>query len=262
MSSIARSGKAVTPNPSLERTAPGKPLGPRAGQCHHPSRGPSAFPAPALSAQTLGVMQVTLRISTFVLALCSQANLALAQSQASEVAAGPAPMKDLRAAKWRKTQLENTSAGAVQHGGDDLFGPGGVALYLMERLSNSLPADEQPQLKTADIRLFVPGTRIDPTQLSTVQALVPAGALVAGPIASLISRFSKNKSASAVFCISIAGKDYLGNDARLFRVGPESELRESIAAAAAVLAKNVASGTTTDSPACSPGWEGGQPQPE
>jgi hypothetical protein len=33
------------PNPSLERTPTGKPLGPRAGQCHHPSRGPSAFPA-------------------------------------------------------------------------------------------------------------------------------------------------------------------------------------------------------------------------
>ena len=32
------------PNPSLERTSTGKPLGPRAGQCHHPSRGPSAFP--------------------------------------------------------------------------------------------------------------------------------------------------------------------------------------------------------------------------
>ncbi len=42
------------PNPSLEWTATGKPLGPRASQCHHPSRGPSAFPASAPSAQTLG----------------------------------------------------------------------------------------------------------------------------------------------------------------------------------------------------------------
>jgi hypothetical protein len=32
------------PNPSLERTSPGLALGPRAGQCHHPSRGPSANP--------------------------------------------------------------------------------------------------------------------------------------------------------------------------------------------------------------------------
>ena len=37
----------MTPNPSLEWTATGKPLGPRASQCHHPSRGPSAFPASA-----------------------------------------------------------------------------------------------------------------------------------------------------------------------------------------------------------------------
>jgi hypothetical protein len=35
---------AVMPNPSLERTSTGKPLGPRTGQCHHPLRGPSAFP--------------------------------------------------------------------------------------------------------------------------------------------------------------------------------------------------------------------------
>jgi len=34
-------------NPSLERTSTGKALGPRAGQCHHPPRGPSAMPAAA-----------------------------------------------------------------------------------------------------------------------------------------------------------------------------------------------------------------------
>ena len=39
----------AAPNPSLVGTATGKALGPRAGQCHHPSRGPSAFPASALS---------------------------------------------------------------------------------------------------------------------------------------------------------------------------------------------------------------------
>ena len=37
----------LLPNPSLVGTATGKALGPRAGQCHHPSRGPSAFPASA-----------------------------------------------------------------------------------------------------------------------------------------------------------------------------------------------------------------------
>ena len=52
---IASSECMLRPNPSLEWTATGKALGPRTGQCHHPSRGPSAFPASAPSAQTLGV---------------------------------------------------------------------------------------------------------------------------------------------------------------------------------------------------------------
>jgi len=47
-------GSNVLPNPSLERTSTGLALGPRAVQCHHPSRGPSANPASARSAQTLG----------------------------------------------------------------------------------------------------------------------------------------------------------------------------------------------------------------
>lgn len=34
----------VPPNPSLERTSTGKPLGPRGGSGHHPARGPSGFP--------------------------------------------------------------------------------------------------------------------------------------------------------------------------------------------------------------------------
>ena len=41
------SPRAVLPNRSLEWTATGKALGPRTGQCHHPSRGPSASPARA-----------------------------------------------------------------------------------------------------------------------------------------------------------------------------------------------------------------------
>jgi hypothetical protein len=41
------SSRAATPNPSLERTATGKALGPRVGVVHHPSRGPSAFLASA-----------------------------------------------------------------------------------------------------------------------------------------------------------------------------------------------------------------------
>ena len=41
------SHKHPTPNPSLVGTATGKALGPRAVVVHHPSRGPSAFPASA-----------------------------------------------------------------------------------------------------------------------------------------------------------------------------------------------------------------------
>ena len=37
----------LLPNPSLVGAATGKALGPRTGQCHHPLRGPSAFPASA-----------------------------------------------------------------------------------------------------------------------------------------------------------------------------------------------------------------------
>ncbi len=44
----------MTPNPSLERTATGLALGPLPGVVHHPSSGPSAIPASARSAQTLG----------------------------------------------------------------------------------------------------------------------------------------------------------------------------------------------------------------
>ena len=43
------------PNPSLERTATGLALGPLPGVVHHPSSGPSAIPASARSAQTLGL---------------------------------------------------------------------------------------------------------------------------------------------------------------------------------------------------------------
>ena len=39
--------QGLLPNPSLVGTATGKALGPRTGQCHHPLRGPSAFPASA-----------------------------------------------------------------------------------------------------------------------------------------------------------------------------------------------------------------------
>jgi hypothetical protein len=42
---VRMSNQGVRSNPSLERTSTGLALGPRAVQCHHPSRGPSANPA-------------------------------------------------------------------------------------------------------------------------------------------------------------------------------------------------------------------------
>jgi hypothetical protein len=46
--------RRLRPNPSLERTSTGMALGLRSARCHHPLRRPSAIPAPARSAQTLG----------------------------------------------------------------------------------------------------------------------------------------------------------------------------------------------------------------
>jgi len=43
----------MRPNPSLERTSTGKALGPRGAVAYAAPRGPSPFPVPARSAQTL-----------------------------------------------------------------------------------------------------------------------------------------------------------------------------------------------------------------
>ena len=55
--------RCVLPNPSVERTSTGMPLGPRRSSGHHPPRGPSAIPAPARSPQTLGRKEVSWRIA-------------------------------------------------------------------------------------------------------------------------------------------------------------------------------------------------------
>lgn len=47
--------QGLRPNPSLEATATGLALGPRTGQCHHPSRGLSANPASAPQLKLLGI---------------------------------------------------------------------------------------------------------------------------------------------------------------------------------------------------------------
>ncbi len=147
----------------------------------------------------------------------------------------------------------------MQHLGDDKFPSGSLPTYLTKRLASTLASvkAQSVALKTTDIRLSIPAARIDETQLDT--AIATSG-LIAAPIFALMASTTENKSASAVFCLNVDGRDYLGNDARLFRFGPEGEMRDSIDAAIALLSKNIAAGISSTSVACEAGWEGGQPQ--
>jgi hypothetical protein len=181
----------------------------------------------------------------------------------SPPASGSEPKRlffDLRAPEWHSTRVVNTTSGVVQHTGDDIF-PDGTVGFLRERLSSVLPTDSgiEVQLKTSDIRIYLPNVKVDENALRATQNSVRSGGYLAAPIVYLLESFSRNKSASAVFCVAVGGKDYLGNDARLFRAGAEGELKASIDAAVKILAANIASGKPTTSPACEPGWEGGQP---
>jgi hypothetical protein len=167
---------------------------------------------------------------------------------------------DLRAADWKMTKVLQNSQGVVQHLGDDKFPGGDLPHYLAQRLALTLATVKATSIavKTTDIRLSVPGAKIDQAQLAMA---VTTSGLVAAPMFALLSTTSRNKSASAVFCLAIDGRDYLGNDARLFSFGPEGELRDSIDAAIGSLAKNITAGITSASVACEPGWEGGQARP-
>ncbi len=172
-----------------------------------------------------------------------------------------AEVRDLRAQQWKSTTVRNVGTGVVQHFGDDTQ-LGTFTSLIGGRLKTILSPDSGPvEIKTVDVRLSLPNARIDEVALQTVQLSSQSlGApLIAAPVAALLSRFSKDKTASAVFCVSIGGKDYLGNDARLFRFGAESELRESVEAALVRLKAAVEAGASSTSPACEPGWEGGQP---
>ena len=161
------------------------------------------------------------------------------------------------------TTVRNVSTGVIQYSGDDIF-PDGTVGFLRRRLAVVLSSDPSVvvHLKTSDIQLYLPDVKVDSGAVAAAQRAVPAGAIVAAPIAALLSSFSKNKSASAVFCVSVGSLNYLGNDARLFRFGAEEELRASIEAAVVGLASNIATGKPTTSPACEPGWQGGQPRRE
>jgi hypothetical protein len=164
---------------------------------------------------------------------------------------------DLRAAQWRITKVLQNAQGVVQHLGDDKFPGGSIPTYLTQRLARTLASvgAQSVAVKTTDVRLSIPDAKVDETQVATA---VATSGLIAAPVFALLSTTSKNKSASAVFCLNVDGRDYLGDDARLFRFGPEGEIRESIDAAIAILDKNIVGGVTTKSVACEAGWEGGQ----
>jgi hypothetical protein len=170
-----------------------------------------------------------------------------------------ATVQDLRADQWKKTAVLQLSTGVVQRVGDDLLPGKSLPDYLVSQLATVLSASgaKTVAIKTADIRLSIPGAKVDEGLLAIQVAM---SGLVAAPIAHLLSQTTKDKTAAAVFCVSVDGRDYLGNDARLFRFGGEGELKQSIQAAINALAKNIAAGSVSTSVACQPGWEGGQPK--
>jgi hypothetical protein len=178
---------------------------------------------------------------------------------AANVVTAPVAVQDLRAAQWKRTAVVQLTTGVVQRVGDDLFPGKSLPDYLVSQLSPTLIASgaKAVSIKTADIRLSIPGAKVDETLLATQVAM---SGWIAAPIVGLLAQTSKDKTAAAVLCASVDGRDYLGNDARLFRFGGEGELKQSIQAAIAALAKNISTGATTTSVACQPGWEGGQPQ--
>ena len=173
-----------------------------------------------------------------------------------------AATEDLRDARWKVTTVEYLGTGVVQHLGDDTK-LGSFADLITNRLQ-AAPLKtpiSQVSIKTVDVRLSLPYARIDEGALGAAQRSSPNAGLIAAPIVALLAGFSKDKSASAVLCVTVNGKDYLGNDARLFRFGAEDELRASIEAALEKLSKAVELEEASTSIACEPGWEGGQPRP-
>lgn len=173
---------------------------------------------------------------------------------------------DLRAEKWKRTTVANVGTGAVQHTGDDTK-LGSLRDRVMNRIAAlpSVSGASRVEIKTIDVRLSIPDAQLDWAAVRHVQSSPqlydPKYAAFAPVFASLLARFSKDKTASAVFCVAVDGKHFLGNDARLFRYGPEEELVASLEAALSALEKAIQSGAATDSPACEPGWEGGQEGP-
>ncbi|NBD19794.1 hypothetical protein GTZ97_03795 [Aquabacterium fontiphilum] len=164
----------------------------------------------------------------------------------------------MRANHWKTTKVFSTSQGVIQHLGDEAF-DGGIVKFLPQTLAPALHARNARTIviKTFDVRLSLPDTtKADPVMTST---LVSMHGLIALPMIELMNQFSRNKTASAVICVNVDGNDYLGNDSNIFMWGAQEELENSIHRAIKILSKNIIQGEKTLSPACEPGWEGGQP---
>ena len=169
---------------------------------------------------------------------------------------------DLRAERWKRTSVESTGRGVVQYTGDDTrFGPFSDLIEKRIRQIPGLAESTRIEIKTADVRLSLPNVVVDANRIHAVQAAVPPGAAYVPGLAALLSTFSKDKTASAVFCVAINGKNFMGNEARLFRFGADGELNTAVEAALTMLKEAVQSDTPTESLACEPGWEGGQARP-
>ena len=156
--------------------------------------------------------------------------------------------QDLRAARWTKTSMAPNVKGVVQHRGDDAL-PGGIPNYLWSHLQATLEGKgvKHVALKTADWRIAIPDLNVPVLGPNTMR------------IDQIHHALTAQSSASAVLCISVDGVDYLGHHAHIFRSGSEQEAIVALSQALTVLRANIQRGHPTDSPACQPAWEGGQP---
>lgn len=158
---------------------------------------------------------------------------------------------DLRDARWRESTIKLNVKGAVQYRGDDAL-PGGIPNYLWSHLKEALESKgaKSVSLKTADWRIAIPDLSIPALGPNTLG------------IDQIHYILTAQSSASAVLCVSVDGIDYMGNHAHLFRSRSEQEAIVALSQALTVLRTNIQRGNSTDSPACQPGWEGGQPRIE
>lgn len=196
-----------------------------------------------------GPVKLFLALSGVLMAGCSTTVTKPVLQPSSIHAAHPFITQDLRDPKWRATTITPHVKGIVQQRGDDAI-IGGTPNYLWTHLQQTLLSRgaKHVQLKTADWRV----------------ALLDLSVPVLGPNTMGIDQIhhvlTAESSASAVVCISVDGVDYLGNHVRSFRSAPEPEALVALSEAVWALRANIENGMPSNSPACEPGWEGGQPR--